>query len=65
MTTIHKKLFKVEEVAEILGLSRSKVYELLASHKLTSVTIGRSRRVSDWAVDQFLNDLQERQEGEV
>jgi excisionase family DNA binding protein len=62
MTAIHKRLFKPTEVAEILGLSRSKVYELLGSHKLASVTIGRSRRVPEWAVDQFLNDLDEQEE---
>jgi excisionase family DNA binding protein len=61
MTTMDKRLFKMEEVAEMLGLSRSKVYQLTNRGKLASVTIDRSRRVPDWAVDQFLNDLQEQQ----
>jgi excisionase family DNA binding protein len=62
MTTVHKRLFRPVEAAEILSISRSKVYELIGSGALASVTIGRSRRVPEWAVDQFLNDLQEQQE---
>ena len=38
-------LLRVEEAAEILGLSRSFVYVLMRSRDLESVTIGRSRRI--------------------
>jgi excisionase family DNA binding protein len=39
-------LVRPEQAARALGISRSKVYELMASGKLRSVKIGRSRRIS-------------------
>jgi excisionase family DNA binding protein len=39
------QLFTVVEVAELLGIGRSKVYELLYKGELKSVKIGGSRRV--------------------
>jgi excisionase family DNA binding protein len=39
------QLLTVVEVAQILGVSRSKVYELLYSRALVSVKIGGSRRI--------------------
>ena len=38
-------LLRVEEVAEAIGLSRAKVYELLTEGRIPSVKIGRSRRI--------------------
>lgn len=38
-------LLRVEHVGERLSLSRARVYELIASGSIPSVTIGRSRRV--------------------
>src|SRR5262245_36236292 len=38
-------LLRVEEAASLLRVSRSKVYELIAAHKLPAVRIGRSVRV--------------------
>ena len=38
-------LLRAEEVAEALGLGRSKVYELMASGELPTVRIGRAVRV--------------------
>jgi excisionase family DNA binding protein len=43
MTTTY--LLRVEEAAEALQMSRSKLYEMIASGEIPSVTIGRSRRV--------------------
>lgn len=40
-----KLLLKPEEVAGIIGVGRSRVYELLASHALPTVRIGNSIRV--------------------
>jgi excisionase family DNA binding protein len=40
-----KLLLRPMEVAELLGLSRSRVYELIASRELPTVRIGVSRRV--------------------
>lgn len=38
-------LVRPENAAMALGISRSKVYELMASGRLQSVKIGRSRRI--------------------
>lgn len=38
-------LLKPEEVAVIIGVGRSRVYELLARHALPAVKIGNSIRV--------------------
>lgn len=44
------RLLTVHEVADRLRLSRSKVYELIANGTISSVTIGRSRRIEEAAI---------------
>ncbi|MFD8695360.1 helix-turn-helix domain-containing protein [Kitasatospora purpeofusca] len=44
-TALHPVLLKPEEAAEMLRIGRSKLYELLAARELTSIKIGRSRRI--------------------
>jgi len=41
-------------VADYLRIGRTKVYELMATGDLRSVKIGRARRVTQAAVDQFV-----------
>lgn len=48
------RLLKVNEVADRLGVSRNKVYELLYSGKIQSLAIGRARRVSPVALAEFV-----------
>jgi excisionase family DNA binding protein len=50
-------LLRVGEAAERLSLSRATVYELINSGRLSSVTIGRSRRISVKALDDFVELL--------
>ena len=50
-------LLTIPEVAETLGLGRSKTYELVAAGKIESVSIGRSRRVPREAVERFVAGL--------
>jgi excisionase family DNA binding protein len=38
-------LLRVEEAAEIIGLSRAKLYELLTDGRIPSIKLGRSRRI--------------------
>lgn len=38
-------LLRANQVAQILALGRSKVFELLATQQIPSISIGRSRRV--------------------
>jgi excisionase family DNA binding protein len=48
------KLLTVVEAARELGISRSKLYELLADGELPSVRIGRTRRVAVAALEEFV-----------
>jgi excisionase family DNA binding protein len=52
-----KLLLKPTEAAHVLGIGRTKLFELLASGDLESVQIGHSRRVPCDAVDAFLARL--------
>jgi len=50
-------LFTANQVAKIMGISRSQVYVLLNKGLLGSVHIGRSRRITRAQVDEFIADL--------
>ncbi len=50
-------LLKPEEVAECLGVGRSKVYELMGDGTLESVRIGSCRRVTTAAVKAYVESL--------
>ena len=50
-------LLNTHEVSQQLGISRTKVYELMASGRLRSVQIGRSRRVPTFALYEFIEEL--------
>jgi excisionase family DNA binding protein len=41
----HPQLVSLEEACRMLGLGRSKVYELVLGGELPSVRIGRARRI--------------------
>jgi excisionase family DNA binding protein len=55
--TPERLLFRPEEAATVLGLGRTKVYELMASGALRSVKVGGARRVSATALTDFVADL--------
>jgi excisionase family DNA binding protein len=42
---VEKLLYDPREAAGLLSISRTKVYELMASGQLLSIRIGRSRRI--------------------
>ena len=50
-------LYKPEAAAAELGIGRSKVFELMASGALPSVRIGRSRRITRQALEDFVAAL--------
>ncbi|EGG48808.1 excisionase [Streptomyces griseoaurantiacus M045] len=53
------KLLTVPEVMERLRLGRSTVYDLIRSRRLSSITVGRCRRIPAWAVRDFItNELE-------
>lgn len=49
-------LLRVNEAAEMLGLCRATLYELMASGALDSVKIGRARRIPRESLDAFIAD---------
>ncbi|MGH9187780.1 MAG: helix-turn-helix domain-containing protein [Acidimicrobiales bacterium] len=53
-----KLLLTPEEAAHQLSISRSKVYQLMATGELDSVRIGGSRRVSFDALQRFIAGLE-------
>jgi excisionase family DNA binding protein len=61
-------LLRAEEVAELLGLGRTKVFELLSRHELPIVRIGRSVRVPRAALQEWVanatREPAERHEGD-
>ncbi|HUA96151.1 MAG TPA: helix-turn-helix domain-containing protein [Acidimicrobiales bacterium] len=52
-----KLLLTAEEAGEVLSLSRTVVYELMAKGLLESVAVGRSRRVPVEALSAFVQVL--------
>jgi len=55
----HQLLYTPDQTADLLRVSRSKVYELLASGVLGSVRIGRARRVTRRQLDAFVEALED------
>lgn len=51
--------YSLDEAANLLGLSRSKVKELVYTGALRSKTVGRRRIIPHWAVADFLADGEE------
>jgi excisionase family DNA binding protein len=49
-----KKLLTVEEAARVLGIGRSMAFSLVASRQLSSIKIGRSRRVPTACLDAWI-----------
>jgi len=54
------RLLTVRQAAEVLGLGRSTVYELIAAGELETVSIGRCRRVPLDALRAFVAWLRRR-----
>ncbi len=50
-------LYRVEEAAELLSLSRDRVYQLIRSNQLRSVQVGKSRRVPARSLDEYVGRL--------
>ncbi|GAA0622110.1 helix-turn-helix domain-containing protein [Kribbella sandramycini] len=51
-------LLTVEEVASALRIGRTVVFKLISDRELRSVTIGRSRRVSVEALQEYVKRLE-------
>jgi excisionase family DNA binding protein len=53
---MERMLFTVRETVDMLGISRSQVYELIWAERLASIKIGRSRRVSLASIRRFVDE---------
>lgn len=51
--------YTVEQIAEMLHIGRDKVYVLLRTGQLRSIKIGRSRRITDQHLAEFVSSLEE------
>jgi excisionase family DNA binding protein len=51
-------LYNTNQVAKIMSISRSKVYELMNKGQLGSLRIGRSRRISGNQIESFIQNLE-------
>jgi excisionase family DNA binding protein len=52
--------YTVEQVAEILHVSRDKVYQLLRTRQLRSIKIGNSRRITNKHLAEFIASLEDK-----
>ena len=50
-------LFTVEQVAQILGIGRSTVFQLIKNEQIESIRLGRSRRIPVDAMQNYVDDL--------
>ncbi len=57
VASVDRLLYRPDEAAELLGIGRSSLYELLASGRMASVQIGRSRRVPAESLAAFVSEL--------
>jgi excisionase family DNA binding protein len=58
-------MLSVTEVADLLGIHRATVYDLLATGELRSTTLGRRRLIPRAAVEEFVALLDSRAEREA
>ncbi len=52
-------LVTVREAAELLGIGRTKLYELLLAGEIVTVTIGRARRVPLASLHAYVRSLED------
>jgi excisionase family DNA binding protein len=53
-----QKLLTVNEAAARLNVGRARIYDLIAQGVIRSVKIGGSRRISERAVDEYIDQLE-------
>jgi excisionase family DNA binding protein len=53
------RAYTVEEVADLLHVGRDKVYYLLRTGQLRSIKIGKSRRITERHLAEFVASLEE------
>ena len=56
---MEKLLLKPSEAAQVLGIGRSLMYELIARREIPSVRLGRCLRVSKESIQKWIRDQEE------
>ena len=56
---IDRRLVSIAEAAERLGISRSRLYELMQEGSLPTVRIGKRRLLASDALDAFITEHEE------
>lgn len=56
---VRRLLLRIPEVMSMLGLGRTKIYELIATGQLPVVRIGRAVRISPIALEQWIKEQQQ------
>ena len=54
MQVDERRVYNVIEAAAILGIGRSKLYQLMAAGEIRTIHIGRLRKIPIAAIDEFL-----------
>ncbi|WP_322756782.1 helix-turn-helix domain-containing protein [Frankia sp. Cas3] len=62
---MHKLLLTPAEAADLLGVSRTTLYELLNAELIESVRIGRARRIPRAALVTYVDRLRGLSDGEA
>ena len=50
-------LYRIDEAAELLSISKSRVYELVRSGQIRTVKVGKSHRVPARSLDEYVARL--------
>ena len=58
-TNVNVVVYTVEEAAQVLKISRWKVFDLIRTNQLRSVKIGGLRRIPQVAIDEYIARLME------
>jgi excisionase family DNA binding protein len=56
-TAVERRLLTAEEAGEVLRISRTRVYELIYAGELRSIKIGRLRRITVAAIEEFIERM--------
>lgn len=62
---MNKHLLSVGETAHLIGMGRSKTYDLVLRGEIASIKIGRSRRVIAASIDRYIARRLAEQTGET
>ena len=52
---MEQQLFTIDETAKILSLGKTKVYDYIKRNELTTVKLGKSRRVFAKSIEDFVH----------